>query len=157
MAGRTPGVDIAVGWLLRAEPAPGTALAGWDGNPDGAAELAAGLVWDVVHAPTALALEALDMLRYGGAVGPALVCVPESVVSVLVPVGTAERWPGLGLQATGVRATGLGGALRVPLPSQTYGPLHWLIPPDGSGLLTDPRRLHSALRKAWVTTVRAFG
>ncbi|AXI76873.1 hypothetical protein [Peterkaempfera bronchialis] len=152
MAGGTSGAVSAVGWLLRAAPVPGVALAEWDGSPDGAAALAIGLAWDVVHARIPLGLEALDMLRYAGAVGPALVCVPEAMVSVLVPTGSAECWAGFGPRPIGVTVAGRGGRLRVPLPSQTYGPLHWLIPPDGSGLLTDPRRLHAALRKARMTT-----
>ncbi|MFJ6214160.1 hypothetical protein ACIQGZ_12620 [Streptomyces sp. NPDC092296] len=155
MAGRTSGAGSSVGWLLRAAPVPGLALTQWDGSPDGAAELAVGLAWDVVHTRIMLGLEALDILRYGGAVGPALVCVPEALVSVLVPVGSAERWPGFGPAPLGVSALGPGGRLRVPLPRQSYGPLHWLIPPDGSGLLTDPRRLYLALRKARVTTIGA--
>jgi hypothetical protein len=157
MAGRTWGTGTAVGWLLSAAPVPGLALAAWDGSPDRAADLAIGLAWDVVHADTALGLEALDILRYGGAVGPALVCVPEARVSILVPTGSAACWPGLGLLSPGVSAVGRGEQLRVPLPQQSYGPLHWLIPPDGSGLLTDPRRLHTALRRARVTTVRSYG
>lgn len=150
-------MDVAIGWLLRAEPVPGSALAEWAGTPDRAAELVVGRVWDVVQAPVELALEALDVLRYREPVGPALLCVPDSVVSILVPAGSAARWTALGPQPPGVAAVGGGRRLRVPVPRQSYGPLHWLIPPDGSGRLTDLLRLHSALRRARTTTVRRGG
>jgi hypothetical protein len=154
MARRTSGADEAVGWLLRAAPAPGLTLTEWDGSPDGAADLAVGLAWDVVRTDLTLGLEALDMLRYSRQAGPALACLPQAEVTVLVPVGSAMRWKQLGPPLVGVGAAGRGDRLRAPRPSQSYGPLHWLIPPDGRGFLTDPDRLYAALRKARVTTVR---
>ncbi|WP_052434235.1 hypothetical protein [Streptacidiphilus melanogenes] len=135
----------AIGWLLRAAPVPGSTLAEWNGRPDGSAELAVGVVWDVVRAELELGLEALDRLRLAGDAGPALCAVAERLVSVLVPVGTAASWSP---PIRGVTAAGRGQPLRVPFPRVSHGPYHWLIPPDGSGFLTDPAHLRTALRRA---------
>ncbi|MEY9847209.1 hypothetical protein [Streptacidiphilus sp. MAP5-3] len=135
----------ALGWLLRAAPVPGFTLAEWNGRPDGSAELAVGVVWDAVRAQTELGIEALDRLRLAGYAGPALCAVPEGLVSVLVPVGTASSWAE---PIAGVCVVGRGESLRVPVPRCSHGPYHWLIPPDGSGALTDPCRLHRALLHA---------
>ncbi|RAG81610.1 hypothetical protein DN069_31920 [Streptacidiphilus pinicola] len=145
----------AISWLLRAAPVPGSTLAEWNGRPDGSAELAVGVIWDVVRAELELGLEALDRLRLAGLAGPALCAVAERLVSVLVPVGTADSWsPAI----AGVTTAGRGHPLRVPVPRVCHGPYHWLIPPDGSGYLTDPKRLRSALRHAqrvYATAVQA--
>jgi hypothetical protein len=135
----------AIGWLLRAAPVPGSTLAEWNGRPDGSAELAVGVVWDVVRAELELGLEALDRLRLSGAAGPALCAVAERLVSVLVPVGTAAAWSP---PIRGVTTAGRGEPLRVPVPGVCHGPYHWLIPPDGSGFLTDPDQLRIALCRA---------
>lgn len=135
----------AIGWLLRAAPVPGSTLAEWNGRPDGSAELAVGVIWDVVRAELELGLEALDRLRLAGRAGPALCAVAERLVSVLVPVGTADTWSP---PIRGVTTAGRGEPLRVPVPRVAHGPYHWLIPPDGSGFLTDPSRLRSALQHA---------
>jgi hypothetical protein len=135
----------AIGWLLRAAPVPGLTLAEWNGRSDGSAELAVGVVWDVVRAELELGLEALDRLRLAGDAGPALCAVAERLVSVLVPVGTAETWAP---PIRGVTTAGRGQPLRVPVPRVSHGTYHWLIPPDGSGFLTDPRHLRTALRRA---------
>ncbi|MEZ0067194.1 hypothetical protein ABIA32_003207 [Streptacidiphilus sp. MAP12-20] len=137
--------SLAIGWLLRAAPVPGLTLAEWDGRPDGSAELAVGVVWDAVRADLELGIEALDRLRLAGRAGPALCAVRENLVTVLVPVGTARSWTP---PIAGVTAFGRGEPLRVPVPRISFGPYHWLVPPDGSGFLTDPCWLRRALLRA---------
>lgn len=67
-----------------------------------------------------------------------------------VPPGTAQRWLG-----TGVRAAGEGTWIVVPYPGRTAGGVRWLIPPDGSGTLTDPSLLELAMHE--VAADRAWG
>lgn len=61
----------------------------------------------------------------------------------LVPPGTATRWLG-----TGIRSAGLGTWIVVPYPGRSTGGVRWLVPPDGSGTLTDPALLELAMHEA---------
>ena len=60
-----------------------------------------------------------------------------------VPPGTAAR--GIG---TGVRAAGSGTWIVVPYPGRASGGVRRLVPPDGTGHLTDPVLLELAMHEA---------
>ncbi|MGX1133499.1 hypothetical protein RKD49_005689 [Streptomyces glaucescens] len=60
-----------------------------------------------------------------------------------MPPGTAARWVG-----TGIRTAGAGTWIVVPYPGRTTGGVRWLVPPDGSGTLTDPVLLELAMHEA---------
>jgi hypothetical protein len=60
-----------------------------------------------------------------------------------VPAGTAARWLG-----TGIRTAGAGTWIVVPYPGRSAGAVRWLVPPDGTGTLTDPSLLELARHEA---------
>ncbi len=60
-----------------------------------------------------------------------------------VPPGTASGWLG-----AGVRGCGRGTWIVVPYPGRATGGVRWLIPPDGSGTLTDLALLERAMHEA---------
>ncbi|MEZ0088899.1 hypothetical protein [Streptacidiphilus sp. EB129] len=134
----------AIDWLLRAAPRPAPSRAEWEHCGGGLTALLAGVAWDAVQTSLTLGIEAVDTLRYAGVAGPALCRADCGVVLVLVPVGTAATWHPTG----GAVALGAGRRLLVPYPGQSFGADYWLIPPDGSGFLTDPGLLRTALRRA---------
>lgn len=75
--------------------------------------------------------------------------------SVLVPPGTAAAWTDMGGPAALADAVCSPSALYVWLPATPPAPgapVHWAVPPrpadDGVPILTDPRRLAAALRRA---------
>ncbi|MGW4805404.1 hypothetical protein [Kitasatospora sp. NPDC004272] len=132
----------ALHWLAAAAPDPDACRTAWERTRFGLALLPAGRRWDVLHAPGPLGRPAAALLdRIGG--GPVLEDPDGDTVGFLVPVGTAARWTG-----TGIRASGDGTWIAVPHPTRpTRGP-HWLIPPHPSGRLVDPRALELALHDA---------
>ncbi|MFK0195333.1 hypothetical protein [Kitasatospora sp. NPDC090308] len=132
----------ALHWLAEAAPDPDHCRRTWERTRFGLALLPAGRRWDVLHAPGPLGRPAAALLdRLGG--GPVLEDPDGDTVGFLVPVGTAERWTG-----TGIRASGDGTWIAVPHPTRpTRGP-HWLIPPHPDGRLVDPRALELALHDA---------
>ena len=67
----------------------------------------------------------------------------DARMGFFVPPGTAARWLG-----TGVRAAGPGTWIVVPYPGRPTGGVRWLVPPDGTGHLTDPVHLELALHEA---------
>ncbi|MFI8965499.1 hypothetical protein ACIGO8_25695 [Streptomyces sp. NPDC053493] len=108
---------------------------------------------DLVTVPARQGLEAVDILRRGGApaVGPVLHDDACDTLGFLVPPGTAAAWDMPGSACT--RTDGRG--LRLPelpeLPGTdgaTPRPADWLLPPGDSGEVTDPAMLREALGQA---------
>lgn len=75
--------------------------------------------------------------------GPVLADFGDPRLGFFVPPGTVARWVG-----TGVRGAGAGTWIVVPFPGRTGGGVRWLVPPDGSGTLTDPLLLELAMHEA---------
>lgn len=67
----------------------------------------------------------------------------DARMGFFVPAGTVARWIG-----TGIRGAGRGTWIVVPYPGRASGAARWLIPPDGSGTLTDPALLELAMHEA---------
>lgn len=125
----------------------------WARNPRGMALLPAGKRWDVLIVPGELAHPTLDVLtRLIDRPGPVLADFGESRTGFFVPPGTASRWVG-----TGIRGIGAGAWIVVPRPGSAVGGVRWLIPPDGSGVLTDAGLLELALHEAAAPGERAAG
>ncbi|MFD0368711.1 hypothetical protein [Streptomyces sp. NPDC059071] len=108
---------------------------------------------DLVTVPARQGLEAVDILRRGGApaVGPVLHDGACDTLGFLVPPGTAAAWDMPGSACT--RTDGRG--LRLPEPPELPGPdgatprpADWLLPPGDSGEVTDPAMLREALGQA---------
>lgn len=138
------GARSAVEWLVSAAPDPDECRNEWERNPLGVALLPAGRIWDVLIVPAELGYPTLDVLtRLLSQPGPVLADFGDSRMGFLVPAGTAARWIG-----TGVRGAGRGTWIVVPYPGRSSGGVRWLIPPDGSGTLTDPSVLELAMHEA---------
>ncbi|GHA43392.1 hypothetical protein GCM10010372_49190 [Streptomyces tauricus] len=136
---RTP-----VEWLASGAPDPDACRWEWERNPAGIALLPAGRLWDVLILPGRLGYPTLDVLsRVLDQPGPVLVDFGDARMGFFVPPGTAARWLG-----TGVRTAGRGTWIVVPYPGRSTGGVRWLIPPDGSGTLTDPALLELAMHEA---------
>ncbi|MFW6691995.1 hypothetical protein [Streptomyces sp. MAR4 CNX-425] len=134
----------AVEWLVSAAPEPRTCRWEWERNPLGVSLLPAGRLWDVLILPGALGRATLDVVaRITERPGPVLADVTDARLGFFVPPGTAARWVG-----TGVRSAGHGTWIVVPYPGRATGGVRWLVPPDGSGLLTDPVVLELAMHEA---------
>ncbi len=74
--------------------------------------------------------------------GPVLADFGESRMGFFVPPGTASRWLGTGIRG---RAPAPGSSFR----TRAARPgVRWLIPPDGSGTLTDAGLLELAMHEA---------
>lgn len=138
------GAKSAVEWLASVAPDPEVCCREWERNPRGVTLLPAGKAWDVLVVPGALGRPALDVLtRILDRPGPVLVHLDDERMGFFVPPGTAGRWLG-----TGIRAIGAGAWIVVPYPGRAAGAVRWLVPPDGSGMLTDPVLLELALHEA---------
>lgn len=108
---------------------------------------------ELVTVPTRHGLEALDILRLGGGVGPVLHDVSGDTMGFLVPPGTAVRWR-------------LPGSACVPLCGLEQGPMRkppvsnagWLVAPEvAQARLTEAARLRAALLEALRTLAAADG
>ncbi|WP_441250035.1 hypothetical protein [Kitasatospora sp. McL0602] len=133
---RTPGTDAA-DWLAAAAAEPAACHREWAAGC--LALLPAGRGWDVLLVPGRLAEPTLTTLtRFCARQGP--VYAYDDRLGFLVPAGTAARWVG-----TGIGAAGPGSWIALPHPARTGGDLRWRVPPDGSGMLTDPVLLELAL------------
>ncbi|WP_175541453.1 hypothetical protein [Streptomyces aidingensis] len=130
-------------WLSAAAAEPRACRRAWERDPLGVVLLPAGRRWDVLVLPAGIGHATLEVLS-GVAVptGPVL-ADRDARVGFFVPPGTAGRWVG-----TGVRPAGRGSWIVVPHPGRISGGVHWLVPPDGSGLLTDPGVLELAMHEA---------
>ncbi|MFD7135950.1 hypothetical protein [Streptomyces sp. NPDC059894] len=138
------GAKTAVVWLASVAPDPGACRREWERDPLGVALLPAGKAWDVLILPGGLGIPTLDVLtRILDRPGPVMAGFGDDRLGFLVPPGTAARWIG-----TGVRTAGAGTWIVVPCPGRTTGTVRWLVPPDGSGTLTDPALLELAMHEA---------
>ncbi|MEU9060562.1 hypothetical protein AB0D13_17375 [Streptomyces sp. NPDC048430] len=138
------GAEAAVVWLASVAPDPTACRREWERNPQGMALLPAGRRWDVLLVPGELGYPTLDVLtRLLDRPGPVLADFGASRMGFFVPPGAAARWVG-----TGIRGVGDGTWIVVPRPGSTVGGARWLIPPDGSGTLTDATLLELALHEA---------
>ncbi|MFB0620715.1 hypothetical protein [Streptomyces sp. AGS-58] len=138
------GQKTAVEWLASVAPDPGVCRREWERNPLGVALLPAGRAWDVLILPGDLGCPTLDVLtRMLDRPGPVLTDSGDRRVGFLVPPGTAARWLG-----TGIRTAGSGTWIVVPYPGRATRGVRWLVPPDGSGTLTDPALLEMAMHEA---------
>lgn len=139
------GVKAAVEWLASVAPDPDACRWEWERNPRGVALLPAGRRWDVLILPGALGHPTLDVLtRLIDRPGPVLSVFGDARMGFFVAPGTVSRWVG-----TGVRGVGQGTWIVVPHPGRaSSGGVRWLIPPDGSGTLTDATLLELAMHEA---------
>lgn len=138
------GAKTAAEWLASIAPDPEACRWEWERNPLGVTLLPAGKAWDVLILPGELGYATLDVLtRCLDRPGPVLADFGDDRMGFFVPPGTASRWLG-----TGVRSAGRGTWIVVPYPGQQTGGVRWLVPPDGSGTLTDPALLELAMHEA---------
>ncbi|MFD7996679.1 hypothetical protein [Streptomyces mexicanus] len=138
------GTRSALAWLASVAPDPRACRRQWERDPKSVALLPAGKAWDVLFLPGALGYPTLDVLsRLLDRLGPVLAGSGDARLGFLVPPGTAARWVG-----TGVRGAGLGTWIVVPYPDRSAGTVRWLVPPDGTGTLTDPALLELAMHEA---------
>ncbi|WP_330454221.1 MULTISPECIES: hypothetical protein [unclassified Streptomyces] len=134
----------AVEWLASAAPDPAACRWDWERDPRGIALLPAGRRWDVLILPGELGYPTLDVLtRLIDRPGPVLADFGEARMGFFVPPGTVARWVG-----TGIRGAGRGTWIVVPHPARPAGKVRWLVPPDGSGTLTDATLLELAMHEA---------
>lgn len=147
------GDKAAVEWLVSVAPDPDACRWEWERNPHGVALLPAGERWDVLILPGELGYPTLDVLRRViDRPGPVLADFGAARMGFFVPAGTAARWLG-----TGVRAVGRGSWIVAPYPGRLAGGVRWLVPPDGSGTLTDPALLELAMHEAAAQLARETG
>ncbi|WP_327185333.1 hypothetical protein [Streptomyces sp. NBC_01334] len=138
------GAKTAVEWLASVAPDPEACRWEWERNPLGVALLPAGKAWDVLILPGELGYPTLDVLiRILHRPGPVLVDFGDNRMGFFVAPGTAARWLG-----TGIRTAGAGTWIVVPYPGRSTRGVRWLVPPDGSGTLTDPALLELAMHEA---------
>jgi hypothetical protein len=134
-------IAAAAHWLAAASSESAQVNSDW--QEWGLALMPVGRLWDVVKV---LAVdEGSEMAAAGfmgcGIDGPVILDPHSGVHYLLVPRGTAETW-----SVPGTECLGDACYLGVPFPSRLSPPgCHWVIPPDGSGVLVDPQRLHAAL------------
>ncbi|MFJ8201348.1 hypothetical protein [Streptomyces sp. NPDC096152] len=138
------GAKTAVHWLASVAPDPRACRRQWERDPRGVALLPVGKGWDVLILPGPLGHATLHVLTgVLDRLGPVLAGFGDERAGFLVPPGTAARWLG-----TGIRTAGPGTWIVVPYPGRTTGGMRWLVPPDGSGTLTDPALLELAMHEA---------
>ncbi len=138
------GTRSALAWLASVAPDPRACRRQWERDPQSVALLPAGKAWDVLFLPGPLGYLTLDVLsRVLDRLGPVLAGSADARLGFLVPPGTAARWVG-----TGVRGAGLGTWIVVPYPDRSAGTVRWVVPPDGTGTLTDPALLELAMHEA---------
>jgi hypothetical protein len=138
------GARSAVEWLASAAVDPEGCRFAWERNPLGVTLLPAGVLWDVLILAGRIGYPTLDVLsRMVDRPGPVLADFGDARMGFFVPPGTAANWLG-----TGVRAAGHGTWIVVPYPGRPTGAVRWLVPPDGTGHLTDPVVLELAMHEA---------
>jgi hypothetical protein len=133
-------LDPGLRWLLAAATYP-DALTHW--REQGVASLECGTVFDAVRITMNLGRTAVEsMQRTGHPVGPVMENQRGGTLCVLVPAGTAATW-----RHPLTDAYGTGQVLLCPMPGHIASARSWPISPDGTGTLTDPQHLHTALRR----------
>ncbi|MFJ2416509.1 hypothetical protein [Streptomyces brevispora] len=138
------GVKAAVEWLASVAPDPDACRWEWERSSQGIVLLPAGRRWDVLILPGELGRPTLDVLtRLIDRPGPVLSDFGDARVGFFVRPGTVDRWIG-----TGVRGAGQGTWIVAPYPGRAAGGMRRLIPPDGSGALTDATLLELAMHEA---------
>lgn len=138
------GAKSAAEWLASVAPDPEACRWEWERGPLRVALLPAGRAWDVLILPGELGYPTLDVLtRILDRPGPVLVDFGDDRMGFFVPPGTAANWLG-----TGIRTAGAGTWVVVPHPGRCTGTVRWLVPPDGTGTLTDPALLELAVHEA---------
>jgi hypothetical protein len=101
---------------------------------------AAGRDWDAIRVPIHLARRTLEAASVES--GAVLWDTWGGCMYWLVPVGTAVTW-----DVPHTRSCGDAHYVAIPSAGHRSGPgLHWLIPPVGERVLTDPMVLRAALR-----------
>ncbi|MFB6423704.1 hypothetical protein ACFV2I_20480 [Streptomyces microflavus] len=136
--------DAAAAWLARADP--DRAHADRWMRSVGLVLLPLGIRWCAVKVDEHDGLAAAADVN-----GPVIHDPGGRVVYFLVPVGAATTW-----DCPRTELLGLACWLAVPAPQSTEPPgVHWVRPPDGSGLLVDPAALRAALSsrasyRAWI-------
>jgi hypothetical protein len=147
------GAKTAVEWLASVAPDPDACRWDWERNPLGVALLPAGRRWDVLILKAELGCPTLEVLtRLVDRPGPVLADFDDARMGFFVPPGTAGCWVG-----TGVRSAGLGTCIVVPYPGRAGDGVRWLVPPDGTGTLTDPLLLELAMHEAAAGLARGGG
>lgn len=132
----------AAEWLAAAAPDPREVLRRWERNPLDVALLAVGRLWDLVLMPGTIGVPVLDVLGTHAATptGPALSDTAGTRIGFLTPRGTDRHLFGGRARLVGARAW-----LVAPHPEVSSQGTRWLVPPDGTGVLTDPHLLARAV------------
>lgn len=132
-------------WLASAASDPYSCRRQWLLGLSGIVLLPAGRTWDVLIVPEALGLRAADVLVELPLLqpGPVLWDAQRCQVGFFVPPGTTAR-----CVCTGARCAGEGAWITAPAPHQRWGPLRWLVSPDGVGTLNRPEVLADTLHHA---------
>ncbi|MGW7412784.1 hypothetical protein [Streptomyces sp. NPDC054863] len=130
-------MSAAATWLTAAADDPSDVYAKWAAGEQ--VWLPTGRVWDVI-AVTGSGPAILDALPEDCR-GPVIADLPAQRYFFFVPLGTARWW-------TDPRTVQLGWTSDVSVPDPDQEPdriERWIIPPDGSGNLTDPQALREAI------------
>lgn len=126
--------DAAAAWLAKVHP-DRTHAAQWIRSA-GLVLLPLGVRWSAVKADEHDGLAAAADVS-----GPVIHDPGGRTVYFLVPVAAGETWACPRTELLGVACW-----LAVPAPRTTEPPgVHWVRPPDGSGLLVNPAELHAAI------------
>ncbi|MGC5362790.1 hypothetical protein ACPXCE_14080 [Streptomyces sp. DT24] len=174
-------VKAAVDWLVSVALDPAACRWAWERDPAGIVLLPAGRRWDVLVLPEGLGRPTLDVLtRFAGRPGPVLGDASGARTGFFVAPGAADRWVGTGTRGVGAgtwiavphpgravapypgrTAAPYPGRTAAPHPGRSVGPagagVRWLVPPDGSGALTDVARLELAMHEAAAVTATGHG
>ncbi|WP_225822402.1 hypothetical protein [Streptomyces naphthomycinicus] len=144
----------ALEWLAAAAKDPRACRDDWMHGVTGVHLLATGRLWDVLTVPERLGLYTAELLHTVSVAerGPVLHDGRGHRVGFLVPPDPSALWAGHHL-----RYVSKGGWIAAPAPHCRWGTLHWLVPPDGSGALTPPEFLESALDRALRAMARTHG
>ncbi|GGO90600.1 hypothetical protein GCM10012280_36490 [Wenjunlia tyrosinilytica] len=133
-------------WLASCASVPADVFAAWNGGR--LAHVPAGVNWQIVRAIKPLGLDAVvRMCASKHHLGPVLLTMRDGVVEFLVAPGTVDGW-----DLPGTTVDSLSRTLYCPhphvVPLRAVEGRTWLVPPDGTGGLTDGDLLYEALAAA---------